>query len=51
MNVKTKKVVLTARVLGLAAAAIFAASTLSGCDVLHSQLEQFAPGDHSGHDH
>ncbi|QUR67911.1 hypothetical protein [Mycobacterium spongiae] len=51
MGTKTNRVALTARAVAAVAAAVFAASTLSGCDVLFPQLHQVIPGDHSGHNH
>ncbi|MDP7727816.1 MULTISPECIES: hypothetical protein [Mycobacterium] len=51
MRTASRKFRLTARVVVVAAAAIFAASTLSGCDALYSQLHQTVPHDHEGHIH
>lgn len=53
MSTSTKKVIRAARVLAVTAAALFAVSTLSGCDALYSQLHGSVPHDHSheGHDH
>lgn len=51
MNAKSGKALLMARVLGLVAAAVVGSSALSGCQSLYHQIEPFAPGDHSGHDH
>lgn len=51
MRTSWRKITLTARVVAVAAAAMFAASTLSGCDVLYSQLHQTVPHDHEGHVH
>ena len=51
MKAKSGKIALTARALGLVAAAVVGSSALSGCEALYHQLEPFAPGDHTGHDH
>lgn len=53
MSTRTGKVLMAAKVAAIATAALFAATTLSGCDVLYSQLHQAIPHDHSheGHDH
>ena len=53
MSTIHRKVMLTAKIAGIAAAALVAASTLSGCDALYSQLHQSVPHDHNhdGHDH
>lgn len=50
MSATTNKVMQTSRTLIVAAAALFAVSTLSGCEAL---LHQTVPHDHShdGHDH
>jgi len=51
MRTTHRKLTLTARAVLIAAAALVATSTLSGCDVLYSQLHQSVPHDHEGHVH